>query len=62
MTLILQIQYLNPYSAEYSNLIFHPLEVVARYLDPQLQVGENAHICLLETRHLPIMMFKHTLC
>ena len=23
------------------NLIFHPLEVVSRYRDPQLQVGEK---------------------
>ena len=27
--------------AKFSNLNFHPLEVVSRYRDPQLQVGEN---------------------
>ena len=32
---------LNPKSTELNNLNFHPLEVVSRYRDPQLQVGEN---------------------
>ena len=27
-----------------NNLNFHPLEVVSRYRDPQLQVGEKTHI------------------
>ena len=27
------------------NFIFHPLEVVCHYHDPQLQVGEKTHIC-----------------
>ena len=27
--------------ADLDNLNFHPLEVVSRYRDPQLQVGEN---------------------
>ena len=27
--------------AKINNLNFHPLEVVARYRDPQLQVGKN---------------------
>ena len=31
----------NPCSAKLNNLNFHPLEVVSRYRDPQLQVGEN---------------------
>ena len=31
----------NPYSAKLHNLNFHPLKVVSRYRDPQLQVGEN---------------------
>ena len=31
----------NPESAELKKLIFHPLEVVSRYRDPQLQVAEN---------------------
>ena len=30
---------INHYSAELHNNIFHPLEVVSRYRDPQLQVG-----------------------
>ena len=32
---------LNPLSAEVCHLNFHPLEVVGRRRDPQLQVGEN---------------------
>ena len=32
---------INPSSAKLNNLNFHPLEVVCRYRDPQLQVGEN---------------------
>ena len=31
----------DPYPAKVNNLNFHPLEVVSRYRDPQLQVGEN---------------------
>ena len=31
----------DPYSAKVNNLNFHPLEVVPRCRDPQLQVGEN---------------------
>ena len=31
----------NPQSAKLNHLNFHPLEVVSRYRDPQLQVGEN---------------------
>ena len=32
---------LNPYPAKINNLYFHPLLVVSRYSDPQLQVTEN---------------------
>ena len=32
---------LNPLAAKLYNLNFHPLEVVSRWRDPQLQVGEN---------------------
>ena len=31
----------NPSTAKLKNLNFHPLEVVRRYRDPQLQAGEN---------------------
>ena len=31
----------NPLTAELFNLNFHPLEVVSRWRDPQLQVNEN---------------------
>ena len=31
----------NPWSARSNHLNFYPLEVVSRYRDPQLQVGEN---------------------
>ena len=32
---------INRYPATFNNLIFHQLEVVSRYRDPQRQVGEN---------------------
>ena len=32
---------LNPYSAMVSDLKFYPLEVVSRYREPQLPMGEN---------------------
>ena len=32
---------LNPLTAKLFNLKFHPLEVVSRWRDPQLQVSEN---------------------
>ena len=31
----------NPWSTKWNSAIFHPLEIVSRYRDPQLQVGEN---------------------
>ena len=31
----------NPWSTKLKNLNFHPLEVVPRYREPQLPVGEN---------------------
>ena len=34
-------QGINPLTAKLYNLIFHPLEVVCRWRDPQLQVSEN---------------------
>ena len=33
--------YVNPYPAKLMYLIFHQLEFVSRYRDPQLQVAEN---------------------
>ena len=33
--------------AKLFNLNFHPLEVVSRYRDPQLQVGKITHICFI---------------
>ena len=35
------LRFFHPLSAELKNLIFHQIEVVSRYRDPQLQVGEN---------------------
>ena len=32
---------INPYPAKLIYFNFHPLEVVSRYRDPQLKVGEN---------------------
>ena len=32
---------INPLTAKLFNLNFHPLEVVSRWRDPQLQVSEN---------------------
>ena len=32
---------LNPLTAKLFNLNFHPLEIVSRWRDPQLQVSEN---------------------
>ena len=40
---------LNPYLTESIYLNFHPLEVVSRYRDPQLKVGEN-YSCLFNLR------------
>ena len=43
-----QILAFNPRPAKLIYLNFHPLEVVSRYRDPQLQVDENyLNICLI---------------
>ena len=42
---------INPYSAKINYLNFHPLVVVSRYREPQLQVGENySYFCNLTTK------------
>ena len=41
MSLIYVTRELNTYTAKLNNSNCHPLEAVFRYLDPQLQVGEN---------------------
>ena len=38
---VLSIWKVNPWGAKLNNLIFHPLEIVSRYRDPQLQLSEN---------------------
>ena len=51
----------NPLHSTLSYLIFHPLEVVSRYRDPQLQVGENYRYSFnLRQKNMKIWMFKHT--
>ena len=42
----------NRYPVKLISVNFHPLEVVSRYRDPQLQMGE--------TKHFQMPMFKHT--
>ena len=44
---------IDPFPAEASQVIFHPLEVVSRYRDPQPQVGEN-HLHLFNLRPINI--------
>ena len=36
-----RLERVNPYPAKLIYLNFHPLEVVSRYRDPQLRVGEK---------------------
>ena len=38
---------IKPHPAKLNNLIFHPLEIVSRYHEPQLQVAEITNICLI---------------
>ena len=43
------------------NLNIHPLEVVSRCRDPQIQASKNYSYCVsFETKHLQILMFKHS--
>ena len=38
--------------SRFSDIIFHPIEVVSRYRDPQLQVGENySYLFNLRQKH-----------
>ena len=41
MVYIKKIQRLNPLTAKLFNFNFHPLEIVSRWRDPQLEVSEN---------------------
>ena len=46
--------------AELPHLNVRPLEVMSRYREQQLQLGENyAYLFNFETKHLQILMFKH---
>ena len=38
---MLRPRLINSFHAKSSYFTFHPLEVVSRYRDPQLQVGDN---------------------
>ena len=49
------VEFINPYPAKVIYLNFHPLEIVSRYRDPQLQVGEN-YSYLFDLG--PVLMFK----
>ena len=53
----IKIQRFKGYNAKFNHLNFHPFEVVSRYRDPQLQVGEN--YSYFETKHVHILLFKH---
>ena len=50
----------NHWNPRLNNLIFQPLKVVSRYLDPQPQVGEkNSYLFNFRPKHLQNLMFKH---
>ena len=50
---------INPYPAKLIYLNFHPLEVVSRYHDPQLQVGKNySYLHNLNLMFIFNLMFK----
>ena len=51
---------LNTDTTELNNLNCHPLEVVSRYRDTQLQVGENyPYLFYFLTKKLEILIFEH---
>ena len=43
------MKHINTYPAKVIYLNFHPLEVVSRYRDPQLQVDENYYLFNLKS-------------
>ena len=38
----------------------HPLEVLSRYRDTQLREGQSYSFVLFETKHLQILLFRHS--
>ena len=50
VTCVYRLRNFNSYPAKIIYLNFHPLEVVSRYCDPQLQVAEN-YSYLLKFEH-----------
>ena len=51
----------NPLAAKLFNLNFHPLEVVSRWRDPQLQVSENySDLKKLEVKKFQILLINVT--
>ena len=54
---------LKPLKRRIKNVNFHQLEVVSRYRDPQLQVGENySYLFNLRSNMRMLLMFKHAFC
>ena len=54
------VEQFNPYHAKFNNLNFHPLEVVFRDRDPQLQVGETYSYILNWDKTFANLDFKHS--
>ena len=51
--LMILVNHVNPFTAKVSDLNCHPLEVVARYRDPQHQVGDNPFNHIWVIRYQP---------
>ena len=50
----------NPHAAKSTYLNFHPLEVVSRYRDPQLQVAQNYfYLFNLSTNIYNLLVLTH---
>ena len=37
--------------------MFHPLEIVSRYCDPQLQVGKKINVSVQNTIHVILVLY-----
>ena len=53
------VSHLNPLVAKLSYFIFHPLEVVSRYRDPQLQVGGNYSYSFNSSNQLSVILSQY---
>ena len=57
---VILFRVINPLTVKLFNRNFHPLEIVSRRRDPQLQVSKNSHLTKMEVNSFQILLVDVT--